>query len=145
MLDYKKILFPIDLSETSVKIFPHVETVADKFGAEIILIFVAKVHEYYVEDEKEPGESIRKKVKSYRDKHFPTIPENRVVIKDGEAADEILSYIESAGIDMVIMATRGRKALDKAIFGSVAANVARSAPVPVFFVNPFTDKFLKAK
>lgn len=145
MLDYKKILFPIDLSETSVKIIPHVKTMAEKFGAEICLIFVAKVHEYYVEDEKEPGESIKKKLKEYRDKNFQDLPDTCVVIKDGEAADEILSYIDSADIDMVIMATRGRKALDKAIFGSVAANVARSAPVPVFFVNPYTDKFLKKK
>ena len=143
MLDYKKILFPVDLSETSAKIIPHVKKMAEKFGAEICLIFVAKVHEYYVEDEKEPGQSIRKKVKEYTAKNFPDIPDSCVVIKDGEAADEILSYIDSEDIDMVIMATRGRKALDKAIFGSVAANVARSAPVPVFFVNPYTDKFLK--
>jgi len=143
MLDYKKILYPIDLSETSVKIFPHVQTMAEKFGAEICLIFIAKVHEYYVEDEKEPGLSIKKKVKEYKDKNYPDIPDSNVVIKDGEAADEILSYIDSEGIDMVIMATRGRKALDKAIFGSVAASVARSASVPVFFVNPYTDKFLK--
>ena len=143
MLAYKKILYPIDLSETSAKIFPHVQTMAEKFGAEICLIFIAKVHEYYVEDEKEPGLSIKKKVKEYKDKNFSDIPDSNMVIKDGEAADEILSYIESEDIDMVIMATRGRKALDKAIFGSVAANVARSASVPVFFVNPYTDKFLK--
>ncbi len=143
MLDYKKILFPVDLSETSVKIFPHVKTMAEKFGAEICLIFVAKVHEYYVEDDKEPGQSIKKKVQAYKDKNFPDIPNSNLVVKDGEAAEEILSYIDKESIDMVIMATRGRKALDKAIFGSVAANVARSAPVPVFFVNPYTDKFLK--
>lgn len=143
MLEYKKILYPIDLSETSVKIYPHVKAVAEKFGAEVYLIFIAKVHEYYVEDEKEPGESIKKKVREYKAANFSDIPDENVVIKDGEAADEILSYIDSAGIDMVIMATRGRKALDKAIFGSVAANVARSASVPVFFVNPYTDKFLK--
>jgi nucleotide-binding universal stress UspA family protein len=143
MLDYKKILYPIDLSETSAKIFPHVKTMAEKFGAEICLIFIAKVHEYYVEDEKEPGQSIKKKVKEYKDKIYPDIPDSNVIIKDGEAADEILSYIDSEGVDMVIMATRGRKALDKAIFGSVAASVARSASVPVFFVNPYTDKFLK--
>ena len=142
MLEYKKILFPVDLSETSAKIYPHVKTVADKFSAEICLIFIAKVHEYYVEDEAEPGQSIKMKVKEYKEANFPDIPDSNVVIKDGEAADEILSYIESENVDVVIMATRGRKALDKAIFGSVAANVARTAPVPVFFVNPYKDKFL---
>ena len=71
------------------------------------------------------------------------IPDSNTVVFTGEAADEILNYIESEGIDMVIMATHGRKALDKAIFGSVSANVARSATVPVFFINVFRDKFLK--
>ena len=142
MLDYKKILFPVDLSETSAKIIPHVKTIADKFGAEIRLMFVAKVHEYYVEDE-EPGVGIKKKVKEYKDEYFKDIADSDIVVADGEAADEILSYIDSEDIDLVVMATRGRKALDKAIFGSVAANVARSAPVPVFFVNPYRDKFLK--
>ena len=141
MLDYKKILFPVDLSETSAKIIPHVKTIADKFGAEIHLMFVAKVHEYYVENE-EPGVGIKKKVQEYKEEYLKDIPDTDVVVADGEAADEILSYIDSTGIDLVVMATRGRKALDKAIFGSVAANVARSAPVPVFFVNPYRDKFL---
>jgi len=104
---------------------------------------VAKVHEYYVEDESEPGESVKKKVKEYREQYLSDFPDTSIAVADGEAADEILSYIDKANIDVVVMATRGRKALDKAIFGSVAANVARSAPVPVFFVNPFRDKFLQ--
>ncbi len=142
MLDYKKILFPVDLSETSAKIIPHVKTIAEKFGAEIHLIFVAKVHEYYVEDE-EPGTGIKKKVKEYKDKFFKDIQDSNMVVADGDAADEILAYVDAQDIDMVVMPTRGRKALDKAIFGSVSANVARSAPVPVLFVNPYRDKFLK--
>ena len=143
MLNYKKMLFPVDLSETSEKIIPHVKTMVDKFGAELRIIFVAKVHEYYVETEKEPGESIKKKVKAYTEKNFPGVPESNIHISDGEAAEEILNYIDKENIDVVIMATRGRKALDKAIFGSVSANVARSAPVPVLFINPFRDKFIK--
>lgn len=141
MLNYKKILFPVDLSETSAQIIPHVKTVAEKFEAEIYLIFVAKVHEYYIENE-EPGERIRKRVQEYKEQYFKDITDANIIISDGEPADEILSAIDSEGIDLVVMAIRGRKALDKAIFGSVAANVARSAPVPVFFVNPYRDKFL---
>jgi nucleotide-binding universal stress UspA family protein len=141
MLEYKKILYPVDLSETSSKIIPHVKTVAEKFGAEIYLIFVAKVHEYYIENEK-PGEGITKKVMKYVKENFTDLPEDHVHVADGDATEEILSYIEKENVDLIVMATRGRKALDKAIFGSVAASVVRTSPVPVFFVNPFTDKFL---
>ena len=141
MLEYKKILFPIDLAETSTKIIPHVKTVAEKFGADIYLIFIAKVNEYYVENEN-PGERVKKKVMKYVKENFTEIPESHVYVGDGEPSEEIVNYIEKENIDLIVMATRGRKALDKAIFGSVAASVVRTSPVPVFFVNPFTDKFL---
>jgi nucleotide-binding universal stress UspA family protein len=139
LLDYKKILFPVDLSETSVKIFPHVETIVDKFGAEVWLMFVAKVNDYFVEGE-EPGASIKKKVTEYKNEYFSGIPDSHVVVTEGEPAEEILSYITAEDIDLVIMATRGRTALDKAIFGSVASKVARVGLVPVVLVNPYSGK-----
>lgn len=145
MLDYKKILFPVDLSKTSGRIFPHVKTVADKLGAEILMMFVAKVNEYYVEDE-EPGAAVKKKVEEYKNECGINIPDSHVVVTaDGEPGNEILRYIDTENIDMVIMATRGRAALDKAIFGSVAGKIARSAPVPVLLVNPYLDKSIAEK
>jgi nucleotide-binding universal stress UspA family protein len=141
MIEYKKILVPIDLTEISSKIIPHARVVANKFGAEIFLIFVAKVAEYYVENET-PGEGIKKKVTKYVKENFTDIPESNVVVVDGDAAEEILNYIEMENVDLIVMATHGRKALDKAIFGSVAASIARTSPAPVLFVNPFKDKFL---
>ncbi|MBU0991028.1 MAG: universal stress protein [Proteobacteria bacterium] len=141
MLDYKKILFPVDLSGIGDTIVPHVKTISDKFGAEVRLMFVAKVNEYYVDGE-EPGVSIKKKVNEYKNEHFKEILDAQVVVTDGDPGDEILRYIDAEDIDLVIMATRGRTALDKAIFGSVAHKVAKVAPVPVFLINPFKDKFI---
>lgn len=141
MIEYKKILVPIDLTENSIKIIPHARSISDKFGAEIVLIFVAKVHEYYVDGEK-PGEGIKKKVAKFLKENCPDFPESKVVIVDGDAAEEIIKYLEKENIDLIVMANRGRKALDKAIFGSVAADVARNLTAPVMFVNPFIDKFL---
>ena len=43
----KKILFPVDLSEVSPKIAPYVKEVASKFGAEVHLVFVARVLQYF--------------------------------------------------------------------------------------------------
>ena len=47
MEGYKKILFPTDLSEESKKIAMHVKQMAEKFGSEITLIYVANVGYYY--------------------------------------------------------------------------------------------------
>lgn len=58
----------------------------------------------------------------------------------GDPAKEILKFIESEEIDMVIMGTHGRKGLEHVFFGSVAENVLRRSPVPVLVINPHTLK-----
>ena len=47
MPSYKNILFPVDLTEASSKIAPHVNEIADKFGAEIHIVYAAHVRTYY--------------------------------------------------------------------------------------------------
>jgi nucleotide-binding universal stress UspA family protein len=149
MITYKKILFPIDLSPNSVKIVPHVVTVAERFKAEVHLVYVAKTNEYYREDECEPGQSkcesgqiITRTVVEYAEKHCPMLKEANVVVLTGEPEEALLTYIDNAEIDLVVMATKGRSALGKAIFGSVAGGMIREAKVPIFFVRPDEDKFL---
>ena len=41
MKEFNKILFPVDLSESSPKLVPYVKLMARKFGSEIHLLFVA--------------------------------------------------------------------------------------------------------
>jgi nucleotide-binding universal stress UspA family protein len=57
----------------------------------------------------------------------------------GDAAQEVLNYIQSEGIDLVIMGTHGRKGLEHIIFGSVAERVVKHSPVPVLTVNPYKE------
>jgi nucleotide-binding universal stress UspA family protein len=45
--EFKRILFPVDLSESSAKIVPYVQTVAKKFDAEIHNLLVARVLDYF--------------------------------------------------------------------------------------------------
>ncbi len=142
MLEFKKILFPTDLTEIGTTIIPHLKTIVEKFGAEVRLMYVAKVNEYHVEGEA-AGESIKKKVEEFKNEHFKNISDIQVAVADGDPADEILSYAETEGMDFIMIPTRGRSALDKALFGSVAAKIARVAPVPVLLVNPFNDKFIR--
>jgi nucleotide-binding universal stress UspA family protein len=55
----------------------------------------------------------------------------------GDAAEEILKYVRSEGIDLIIMGTHGRKGLEKIVFGSVAERVVQKSPVPVLTINPY--------
>jgi len=71
------------------------------------------------------------------DEHFIEFPHTKTAVVAGDASEEILNYIEAQRIDLVIMATHGRKGMDKIIFGSVAERVVKNSPVPVMVVNPY--------
>ena len=53
----------------------------------------------------------------------------------GEPDEEIVTAVERRGVDMIAMASHGRCALGRAIFGSVADRVARSSTVLVLIVR----------
>ena len=147
MKEFKKILFPVDLSESSEKILPYVQAVAKKFEAKIHILFAARVFEYFSsiyvpvpsinKFEKEIIDGAEKKLYEFIDKHFKEYPGTKTVVVSGDASEEIINYIESQGIDLIIMGTHGRKGLDKVMFGSVAERVVKTAPVPVLVVNPY--------
>ena len=147
MKEFKKILFPVDLSESSPKLVPYVTTMAEKFGAEIHLLFVARVFEYFSgiyvphpsisKFEDEIVEGAKKRLKEFTEEYFSDFPETRAEVVPGDISEEILKYTGSKGIDLLILGTHGRKGLEKVVFGSVAERVAKASPVPVLLVNPY--------
>ena len=52
----------------------------------------------------------------------------------GRIAPEIVSYAGRHDIDMIVMGTRGRDSVSRAVLGSVAAAVVRRASCPVLTV-----------
>jgi nucleotide-binding universal stress UspA family protein len=147
MHDFKKILFPLDLSESSAKIVPFVKSLASRYDARVHLLFVARVFDYFTsmyvphpsvsQFEKEVIEGAEKRLYEFADENFAAVAGTRTQVVAGDPSDEILGYIAAHGIDLVVMGTHGRKGLDKVIFGSVAERVVKSSPVPVMVVNPF--------
>ena len=147
MKEFKKILFPVDLSESSPKLVPYVTTMAEKFGAEIHLLFVARVFEYFSgiyvphpsisKFEDEIVEGAKKRLKEFTEEYFSDFPETKAEVVPGDISEEILKYTGSKGIDLLILGTHGRKGLEKVVFGSVAERVAKISPVPVLLVNPY--------
>ena len=147
MKEFKKILFPVDLSESSPKLVPYVTTMAEKFGAKIHLLFVARVFEYFSgiyvphpsisKFEDEIVEGAKKRLKEFTEEYFSDLPGTKAEVIAGDISEEILKYTGSKGIDLLILGTHGRKGLEKVVFGSVAERVAKASPVPVLLVNPY--------
>ncbi|WP_318569457.1 universal stress protein [Salinigranum marinum] len=56
-------------------------------------------------------------------------------IRYGDPQGEILRYVETRDIDLVVMGTHGRTGIERHLLGSVTERVVRSAPVPVVTVG----------
>jgi nucleotide-binding universal stress UspA family protein len=71
------------------------------------------------------------------DENRPEAPcEIATAVLPGEARYEILRELAVHPADLVMLGTHGRGSLDRLILGSVAATVARRAPVSVLMVPP---------
>jgi len=147
MVSFKKILFPVDLSDASSKVVPCVQTMVIKFGSSLHLLHVNRTFEHFDgsyiphpsldELKKEMMSMATKQLEEFRRVHFSDLKKVSLEVTTGYCAEEIIRYVESNGIDLLIMGTHGRKGLDRMIFGSVARRVSQDSPVPVLLINPF--------
>ena len=142
----KTILFPADLSEASPKIVPYVRAMAEKFNAEVHVLFVARVFDHYsgmgvpyshiTDLEKAILEQAQSSLVEFIKREFGAMPVKPVVVS-GYPAEEIIEYAKSKKMDLIIIGTHGRRGLGRILFGSVAEHVVKNAPMPVFIVNPY--------
>jgi nucleotide-binding universal stress UspA family protein len=58
-----------------------------------------------------------------------------VEVAGGPCSDEIISQAGKLGADLIVMGTHGRRGLGRAILGSDAERVVRTADVPVLLVR----------
>jgi len=147
MINFKKILLPIDFSPVSPVLAPYAKTVAQKFDAEVHLLFVARDLSHFIQidvsvDSVERCQSelvkgAQRGMKEFVNTHFPDYPRVKTAVVTGDATEKILEYARTEGIDLVVLGTHGRKGMERAIFGSVAERVIMSSPLPVLVVNPF--------
>ena len=147
MKEFGKILFPVDPSEVSPKIAPWVVHFAERFDAEIHLLFVVRNLEYlssvYVPVasisnlEAEIIKGAEAKIEEFSDAYFKGYRACKTRVVVGDAAVEILKYAETEKIGLIIIGTHGRKGIDRILFGSVAEKVIKMSPVPVLSINPY--------
>jgi nucleotide-binding universal stress UspA family protein len=147
MKTINKILFPVDLSDVSSRLAPDAIAFARKFDAELHLLLVTgsfeKFKTFYIPHPSLAtfGEEVlrggSRKLKEYVEEFFAEYPRVKTVVVQGDPAEEILKYIASEKVDLVIMGTHGRKGLDRVLFGSVANEVVKNSSAPVLTINPY--------
>ena len=145
MADIKRILCSVDFAEFSPQIADYAKTLARAFGSEVHVVYVAPTLAQYVGFQVAPssienfvGEIIsgaESTMAKFMEEHFAGVPSQSHVLT-GYAAEEILSYADKEGIDLIVMGTHGRKGIDRILFGSVAEKVVKSASAPVLTLRP---------
>ncbi len=154
-MEVRTILWPTDLSKNSIKAAKHVSSLAEKYQAKVILLYVGvDLMSYFPAYGNYPSEDQLEHFQNWElkqaKKHLETVcakelkgcPNIEVKLVQGDAATEILKAIKAAQADMVVLTSHGRghEDLDQksADFGSVAKKVMANSPVPVHLVNPYT-------
>jgi universal stress protein A len=75
------------------------------------------------------------KLHDFADKHLKEVVPMQVRAAVGKPAEEILRVAREEKVDLIVMGTHGRTGVRHLLLGSVAEEVTRHAPCPVFTVR----------
>ena len=137
---YVKILVTLDGSELSEIALPYAEQLAGRLGSEILLLMITEPaeaqdyhhHQLYLQ-------KIIKNMKSRTQKYLEETGSNEIrvnsLIRVGYPAEEIVSYADKGGLELIVMATHGRSGISRWALGSVADKVVRATRQPVALIR----------
>ena len=150
MAEFKNILYPIALTDISLKVAPYVVTLAKQLDARVHLLHVLRRFDWfvdtYVQDSPKPDFKriasdfedkiliqAQQKLETFQKQHLKEIRIANAVVVSGTHYRQILDYAKAEGIDLIIMGkgTKGQKMM----FGSVADKVSRMTKVPVMLIK----------
>jgi len=137
----RKILVPIDFSETSRKALHYAQQLAARFNATLYLLHVIQepflqdlygttlpnTNDFQDETEQRAREIMKSMVQETEEDR-----EVEMVVASGHPAREIIQFADTNGIDLIFMAHTGHTRLPDRILGSVTEHVVRTAHCPVF-------------
>jgi universal stress protein A len=152
ILHLKKILVPVDFSETSKKAFQYALRFSEQFNCEIVLIHVVEPITPLV------GAPLALEVFPDAEDEFSTAERDLAVlaaqchtngtnavsssVRIGHAPNEIIKAAKDLDVDLIIIATHGYTSWRHLCIGSTAERVVRTAPCPVLVVREKEHEFV---
>lgn len=153
MIQLKRILFPTDFSPLAKAAQEYACELADKFGAELHVLFVAQEltilpidpTSTLVDRATDMGQVVAS-AQSCMERCLPADWEGRHKVKKtvlvGSPIVEIVRYARENEMDLIVLGTHGRTGLTHVLMGSVAENVVRKAGCPVLTVRAKGHQFV---
>ena len=137
------ILVPIDFSEQSEKAAKAASALAKTTGATVHLLHayeipVESVGLAYTVSNQYVDQFVAETTTRLQDlaaKTFEGVTMGPPIVKSGDPREVIADTAKALGAEIVVMGTHGRRGLSRAIIGSVAEGVVRTAPCSVLVVR----------
>ena len=146
MLKIKKILFPTDFSRCAKQALSHAIHLAEKYDAELDILHatvlniesprrasnrspnIEEIQQWFDETAKHNLDDLLAVLDN-------DIKVKTIHIKGVSTAPAILEYAEDNDVDIIVIGTHGRRGLGHIFLGSVAEELVRLAPCPVFTIR----------
>jgi nucleotide-binding universal stress UspA family protein len=146
----KDFLVAIDGSDGSDAAIDEALDLAQDVGAHVTFAFVRKPpssllgYPYYERLLSHELATARETLDSATDRAEDVGIESESEILEGDPVDEILSFADNRGADLIVMSSRGRGAFAGALLGSVSSGVVRHASVPVLVAKERSARIVAA-
>jgi len=131
---FRTILVPLDGGAESNIALPLARALAEPVQASIWLLRVAS-DPAWADDHSalhSAGQSVERTAAELANSGVDVHP----VTREGDPAQEILHLSQDICADVIVMRTRGRAGLERAIFGSVAETVLKNTHLPLILAKP---------
>jgi nucleotide-binding universal stress UspA family protein len=137
---FDRVVVPTDGSEAAERAALHGLTVAERYGADVRVVYVVDTTSHELADTsrsilgplREGGRNAVETIaEEARDRNLPV----STAMLEGSPAEELVGYADGAGADLVAMGTHGTGANRGQLLGSTATRVLRHSTVPVLTVN----------
>ena len=144
MLALKHVLVPVDFTETSDRALDYAVELASRFDARLTVMHAYEVPVYGFPDGAfiATGD-VASRISTAAQKALDALIEGRAgrgvslqgVLRTGVAWEETNRAAEELGADLTVTGTHGRRGLARALLGSVAENIIRTATKPVLVIH----------
>jgi nucleotide-binding universal stress UspA family protein len=147
MVEFKRILVPLDGSPLSERALPVAMALADRFESQVILLRALNISVQAIPIY-DPGasaqisetfERLRQEAESYLLIQEGRLCQQgigaRIILDNHSPAESIITAATTEDVDLIVMSTHGHGGLARWAYGSVADKVARHSPCPVLLVR----------
>jgi len=147
---YRTILVPLDGSKRAEAILPHVEDLAKRYGAKVILLSIVEFEPLviapepiYADFDPQDRQQRIQESENYLADWQQTLQKNdietEIIVGDGPIVQEIIACAEQKAVDLIAMASHGRTGLARVFYGSVAAGVLHRVDRPLLLIRSIND------